>query len=98
MIEPRIREQITKIGRRNTNIKKIILFGSRAIGDNADKSDIDLAFVAPNMKQSEWTALSFSIEEELDTLLFLDLVKFEDVSMELKNEIMNNGELLYHEE
>jgi predicted nucleotidyltransferase len=72
-----------------------ILFGSRAIGDNLDKSDIDLAFVAPDMTEAEWAALSFDIEDRLDTLLLLDLVKYEKAPEQLKDEINKHGKILY---
>lgn len=95
MIEQRVVEQLYKVGQRINTVDKIILFGSRAIGDNTEKSDIDLAFIAPNMTQKEWTELTFALEEELDTLLFLDMIKYEDAEEELKNEIGKSGKILY---
>lgn len=86
---------LAEVGRENKDIHKIILFGSRAIGDYTEKSDIDLAFVAPNMPNEEWTALTFNLEEGLDTLLFLDLIKYEEAPVELKDAVMKNGRVLY---
>lgn len=95
MIDHRLKKQLAKIGAENKKINKIILFGSRAIGDNIDTSDIDLAFAAPGMTQEEWTSLTFAIEEALDTLLFLDLVKYEEAPDRLKEEINVQGKVLY---
>lgn len=94
MIEQRLIEQLSKVGQ-NNNIHKIFLFGSRAIGDNTNKSDIDLAFVAPDMSKEEWLEFSDKLEDELDTLLFLDLIKFENAPVELKNEIIKYGKVIY---
>ncbi|MEN1968473.1 nucleotidyltransferase domain-containing protein [Lentibacillus sp. N15] len=94
MIEQRLIDQLYIMGK-NNNIHKIILFGSRAIGDNIQKSDIDLAFVAPEMSEKEWAKFSDTLEEELDTLLLLDLIKFENASSELKHEIVKHGKVIY---
>lgn len=45
-LEKRIIEQIIEISSKHKNINKVILFGSRARGDNSPKSDIDLAIYA----------------------------------------------------
>ncbi|WP_018665145.1 nucleotidyltransferase domain-containing protein [Heyndrickxia acidiproducens] len=42
MIDQRIKEQLVQIGLSTDKVKKIILFGSRAVGDDTDRSDIDL--------------------------------------------------------
>lgn len=53
-------------------IEKVVLFGSRARGDNQSRSDIDLAvFPASNfLQEGEF----FCKMDELDTLLKIDLV------------------------
>lgn len=94
MINQRLMDQLNIFGQ-NNEINKIILFGSRAIGDNMEKSDIDLAFVAPDMSKKEWNDFSYELEEELDTLLLLDIIKFEDAPDKLKNEIIKHGKTLY---
>lgn len=98
MIDQRIEKQLCEIGFREEKINKIILFGSRATGDNTEKSDIDLAFVAPEMIKKEWIKFTFDLEDELDTLLFLDLIKFEDIPYQMKNEINETGKAIYRKE
>jgi predicted nucleotidyltransferase len=41
-LEKKVEDDIIKIAKKN-NIKKVILFGSRARGNNYERSDIDLA-------------------------------------------------------
>ncbi|MTW84594.1 nucleotidyltransferase domain-containing protein [Virgibacillus dakarensis] len=95
MIDQRLIEQLHTIGQSRNEINKIILFGSRAIGDNTERSDIDLAVVAPNMSNKDWIEFTFELEDTLETLLSLDLIRFEDASDELKNEIIKYGQELY---
>jgi len=95
MLDQKLKEQLFRIGQRINKVDKIILFGSRAIGDNTKKSDIDLAFVAPTMTKWEWTELTFDLEEDLDTLLLIDMIKYEDASEEFKNKIKKTGKILY---
>ena len=47
-LEKRIVDEIIDISRKYKYINKVILFGSRARGDNSLKSDIDLAIYADN--------------------------------------------------
>lgn len=95
MLDERITKQLKEFGEKVGKVDKIILFGSRAIGDHKEKSDIDLAFVAPTMSNKEWAELTFVLEEELETLLRLDLIKYETASDELKSVINKNGKQLY---
>ncbi|MEK6704956.1 MAG: nucleotidyltransferase domain-containing protein [Bdellovibrionota bacterium] len=50
---------------RHPNIKKIILYGSRAKGNYKPGSDVDLTLVAPKMALTEL----LKIENEIDELL-----------------------------
>lgn len=59
-------------------VEEIWLYGSRARGDDLERSDIDLAVVAPfATKQDELTIQN--IIDEADTLLKIDLVIFNKV-------------------
>lgn len=73
----------------------MILFGSRARGDFDDRSDIDLAIEAPSMEQKNWLALTFELEENLDTLLSIDLVRLDQASQELEERINKERGRLY---
>jgi predicted nucleotidyltransferase len=63
-------------------IKEIYLFGSRARGDNFDnRSDIDLAIVAPSATHKDWLKVQ-RIIDEADTLLKIDCIKFDNIKDE----------------
>lgn len=72
-------------------LKKVLLFGSRARGDNADRSDIDLAVIGDN-------SLFFAedLENSLETLLPFDVVDLgEPIGKELRKNIERDGVVLY---
>ena len=72
-------------------IQKVILFGSRARGDNWERSDIDLAVSGGNIAD-----FSYDVDEEVWTLLLIDVVNLDrGVSDELQDEIKRDGVLLY---
>ena len=74
------------------NISKIILFGSRARGDNTAKSDVDIAVYGCK----EFTRFSADVEDKVWTLLKFDIVNMDyAISDELKNEIQRDGVIIY---
>lgn len=86
------KEDILKLARKN-NIKKVILFGSRARGDNTERSDIDLAVSGGNIGE-----FYLDLEEEARTLLMFDVVNLDrKISDELQEEIKRDGVILYEE-
>jgi predicted nucleotidyltransferase len=73
------------------NVNKVILFGSRARGTNHSRSDIDLA-----IEGGDTTEFKLSVDEEIWTLLFIDVVVLNDnTSQELLDEIKRDGVVLY---
>ena len=72
---------------------KIVLFGSRARGDNHPRSDIDLAIYGmPERQQASF------FEEELQTLLKFDLVHItQHTSPALLQNIQKDGVTLYEQ-
>lgn len=77
------------------NAKKIVLFGSRARGDNRERSDIDIAvFGMPKEKQA---AFWYEIDD-LPTLLKFDLVYItEYTDKTLLENIKKDGVVLYEQ-
>ncbi len=57
-------------------IDEIRLYGSRARGDHKERSDIDLAIVAPTASNEEWLKVPVIIENA-DTLLKVDYIRFD---------------------
>lgn len=74
-------------------LHKVILFGSRARGDNRERSDIDLAVSGGNAAE-----FSVGIDEEIHTLLMFDVVNLDGaVQQELRQAIEKEGIVLYEE-
>ncbi|MBQ7883958.1 MAG: nucleotidyltransferase domain-containing protein [Phascolarctobacterium sp.] len=73
------------------NIRKVLLFGSRARGDFKERSDIDLA-----VSGGDVIAFSFAVDEETPTLLMFDIVNLdENVQQELLDSIGKESVVLY---
>lgn len=77
------------------HVEKVILFGSRARGDEQERSDIDIAVVGREITRKEWLEMREYAEEDAETLLFIDLVCFETASDQMKNSIVREGVILY---
>ena len=75
-------------------VQRIILFGSRARGDAAARSDIDLAIEAPDATRRQWLELILLVEEA-QTLPPIDLVRLEETSPALRAQILAEGKTLY---
>ena len=72
-------------------VRKVILFGSRARGDNRERSDIDLAVSGGDIGEFAET-----VNEETWTLLMFDVVNLDKgISAELQAEIDRDGVVLY---
>ena len=87
-----IYQQVVEIGKKY-DVKKIVLFGSRARKENYEKSDIDLAIY----ECRNFDAFQEEIEENVWTLLKFDLIDMNvsNRSVELVNEIERDGVVLY---
>ena len=73
------------------NINKVILFGSRARGDNHERSDIDLAVTGGDILN-----FRFDVDEEVWTLLSFDMVNLDrGISEDLQAEIDRDGVVIY---
>lgn len=78
---------------RNHNIRKVILFGSRANGTHTERSDIDIAVSGGDFDGFYW-----DIKENAHTLLSFDVVNIDlGVSDDLKIEIKKDGIIIYEE-
>jgi uncharacterized protein len=77
-------------------VERIIAYGSRARGDNQERSDIDLAISCPAANPREWLKVT-EITEEADTLLKIDCVRLEELSEfnPLKQSIIREGKVLF---
>lgn len=88
----KVLNQIIKITSNYKNINRIVLFGSRARGDNTDKSDYDIAVFSKNQDVSEQSKFLEDIDN-IDTLNKIDVVfiKENHLNSDLYDNIMKDG-------
>ncbi|MCI8731034.1 MAG: nucleotidyltransferase domain-containing protein [Lachnospiraceae bacterium] len=85
-----IREEIIGFAQK-CKIRKVILFGSRARGDNKERSDIDLA-----VSGGDITEFRLAVDDEIRTLLMFDVVDLDGpVPKTLSDSIEKEGIILY---
>lgn len=92
-LENRLIDEIIKISCKYEYIKKVILFGSRARGDNGSRSDIDLAIY------SEGSMAEFieDIEMNTHTLLEFDFSDMNSIKDEFFIEQINSEGIVIYE-
>ena len=74
-------------------VKRVILFGSRARGDFRRTSDIDLAVEGGNFER-----FSLDVNEDTSTLLEYDIVNLDrEVQPKLRESIERDGKVIYEE-
>ena len=72
-------------------VNAIHLFGSRARGDNAERSDIDIAIQMEQNSRQNWQ----QIMDNADTLLEIDCVNLSEADEMLRQRIIEQGTILY---
>jgi predicted nucleotidyltransferase len=91
----KILAKIVKLLKETLEPEKIILFGSRAKGNFAPYSDIDLAIEGvPQLSIRDFRKLKEKIET-ISWPFFVDLVFLEKVDEEFKNIINETGRIIY---
>lgn len=73
---------------------RIVLFGSRARGDNRENSDFDFAFFLADHEE-QWSRFLLDIEEEPQTLYKVDLVKWDQLDSSYHASIRKEGVMVY---
>ena len=91
-IKPIVIEEICDFARKY-NVKKVILFGSRARGNFKEKSDLDLA-----VQGGDFIRFMLDVNEETSTLLSFDIINLdEEIMSELRKSIEKEGKVIYEE-
>ena len=86
----RLEREIIALAKKH-GVRKVILFGSRARGDNRERSDIDLAVSGGDIGE-----FREAVDEKTWTLLMFDVVNLDrGISAELQAEIDRDGVVLY---
>ncbi len=89
-LSERLAGEISRFAR-SAGVKKIVLFGSRARGNNTERSDVDLAVYGGDFDSFYW-----NIQENVHSLLMFDLVNVDEgISRDLEEEIERDGIVLY---
>ncbi len=76
-------------------IRKAILFGSRARGDFEERSDIDLAIDVPDADILKLDEIAQYIGDNSNTLLPIDLIWIQESNEKLLKQIERDGVVLY---
>lgn len=90
-------QQLTEAISAFPGVEKIILYGSRARGDNTPFSDIDIA-VSGNIDGAAWSRIRRLADVEdntVKTLLKIDIARLEPAGADLRESIMREGKILY---
>jgi uncharacterized protein len=88
--------QIIEIAKKY-NVEKVILFGSRARGDNSHVSDYDIAVFKEVLTAIDKACFSSDVEE-IETLKKIDIVFVnESLSDKLMKNIRREGVLIYEQ-
>ncbi len=87
-------ERIVACLRSIPEVERIYLFGSRARGDAAPRADLDIAVTCPTASREQWLRIWDQVERA-DTLLFVDLVRLEAASADLRARILSEGKIIY---
>ncbi len=96
MILPeRVRSQWLRLFASRPEVQRAIVFGSRARGDAEPRSDVDLIILAPEATPEQWVDLWYKLKEDSETLLAIDVFRWEEASEELKQRVLADGEVLY---
>lgn len=89
-LSERLAGEISRFAR-SAGVEKIVLFGSRARGNNTERSDVDLAVYGGDFDSFYW-----NIRENAHSLLMFDLVNVDEgISRDLEEEIERDGIALY---
>ena len=95
-VPAKIKSFLTERASRYPTIERVLVFGSRARGDARERSDFDLAVVAPRMDPSDWSRFALDFDEEAPTLCGIDLLLLNDsIGEELRAKIAREGIVIY---
>ena len=76
------------------HVVRLILFGSRAIGDHYPRSDVDMAVMLDTEDRAAWHEVLDSAERA-ETLISIDLVRYADASGAFRDAIDRHGKVVY---
>lgn len=75
-------------------VRRIVLFGSRAVGDDEERSDIDLAISAPDLDIPGVARLRDAVSTTR-TLFRISVTRIEDMPTALRSRVLAQGKTIY---
>jgi uncharacterized protein len=78
----------------DSRVERMAVFGSRAVGDNDDRADCDVAVYAPQLTRTQFARLRVSAFESR-SLYWISLVHFEHTPKPLQKNILHQGITIY---
>ncbi|KZL94114.1 nucleotidyltransferase family protein [Clostridium magnum] len=98
LIDDKLRNELEVIFSRYIEVEKVLLFGSRARGDNKYNSDVDLCIFGEGVSHLILAKINMDINE-LNTCLSFDILSINELSKEeLIENILREGVVIYNEE
>ncbi|KKI85114.1 nucleotidyltransferase family protein [Shouchella clausii] len=96
-IEKKSLALIKEVLREVEEIDDVLVFGSRAMGQEKRGSDIDLALIGKNLSSKQVTRISSILNQELPIPYFVDVLHYNTLENEqLKAHIDKEGKPLFH--
>lgn len=77
-----------------SEVRFILVFGSRALGDADERSDVDVSISAPAISRRRWLDMK-QIADEGRTLLRITLIHFESSPPALQRRNLSDGVIVY---
>ncbi|CAO4132607.1 nucleotidyltransferase domain-containing protein [Methylorubrum extorquens] len=74
----------------------VILFGSRAVGDQDERSDIDIAFSAPELSKGELALIRDKVELSR-SLYKISISQIERMPASLRERVLDQGVIVYEQ-
>lgn len=78
------------------NVQRVMLYGSRARGGAAPRSDFDIAIDAPHLSEQEWNDIYWMVEDA-PTLYKIDCVWLQKTDGLLKDNILRDAKVLFQQ-
>ncbi len=75
-------------------VHRIVVFGSRAVGDEDERSDIDLAISAPDLDRLGVARLRDAVATTR-TLFKISVTRIEDMPPSLRSRVLAQGRAIY---
>ena len=91
-------DNVIEIISRFKEAESVIIFGSRALGNNDEGSDVDLAIIGRNVNDSTISKIKIAFEESSSPFLF-DIVDYNNIkNNKLREQIDKFGLNLYKQD